>query len=60
MTSDKKAQQAIEKTGKKPIDIQEHPPAGPHDKDQLQDASKTPGAGTLPDKGEESVSPGSG
>jgi hypothetical protein len=60
MNKDTKAQHAIEETGKKPVDGQDHPPAGPHDKEHLQDDSKTPGAGSLPDKSDESVSPGSG
>jgi len=60
MNKDSQAQQAIEETGKKPSDTADHPPAGPHDKPHLQDESKTPGAGSLPDKDEDSVSPGSG
>ncbi len=60
MNKDTKAQQEIEETGKKRVEGQDHPPAGPHDKAHLQDESKTPGAGSLPDKGDESVSPGSG
>jgi hypothetical protein len=60
MDKDTKAQQAIEETGKKPFDGQDQPAAGPHDKEHLQDESKTPGAGALPDEGDESVSPGSG
>ncbi|WP_246617951.1 hypothetical protein [Rhizobium populisoli] len=59
MNRDTKAQQAIEDR-KRPIDSQEHPPAGPHDKPHLQDESKTPGAGSLPDKDDDIVSPGSG
>ncbi|MBY2934472.1 hypothetical protein [Rhizobium leguminosarum] len=59
MDKDTKAQQAIEETGKKPVE-QDQPAAGPHDKEHLQDESKTPGAGALPDKCDESVSPGSG
>ncbi|WP_313903884.1 hypothetical protein [Rhizobium leguminosarum] len=57
---DTKAEQTIEETRKKPVDGQDQPAAGPHDKEHLQDESKTPGAGALPDKGDESVSPGSG
>jgi hypothetical protein len=60
MNKDLTAQQAIEETGKKPADAGDHPPAGPHDKAHLQDESKTPGAGSLPDKDDESVSPGGG
>ncbi len=60
MNKDTKAQQEIEEMNKKPVEGQPHPPAGPHDKAHLQDESKTPGAGSLPDKVEESVSPGSG
>lgn len=60
MNKDTKAQRAIEQTGKKPVKSQEHPPAGPHAKDHLQDGDKTPGAGSLPESNEESVSPGSG
>jgi len=60
MNKDKKAQQAIEETGKKTAEAGDLPPAGPHDKPHLQDESKTPGAGSLPDKGDDSVSPGSG
>jgi hypothetical protein len=64
MNKDTKAQQEIEETDKKPVakpaNGQDHPPAGPHDKAHLQDESKTPGAGSLPDKDDESVSPGSG
>ncbi len=60
MNKDTEARQEIEETGKKPVDGQDHPPAGQHGKERLQDESKTPGAGTLPDKEDESVSPGSG
>ncbi|MBB3660723.1 hypothetical protein FHX15_005994 [Rhizobium sp. BK650] len=60
MNKDTKAQEAIEETGKKPADAGDNPPAGPHDKPHLQDESKTPGAGSLPDKSDDSVSPGSG
>jgi hypothetical protein len=60
MDKDSQAQQAIEETGKQPSDTVDHPPAGPHDKPHLQDESKTPGAGSLPDKDDDSVSPGSG
>lgn len=60
MNKDTKAQQAIEETGKKPADAEDSPPADPHDKPHLQDESKTPGAGSLSDKGDDSVTPGSG
>lgn len=59
MNNHTKVQQEIEGTDKKPTNGQDHPPAGPHDKPHLQDESKTPGAGSLPDKDDESVSPGS-
>lgn len=39
---------------------QDLPAAGPHDKKSLQDNSKTPGAGTLPDDKEQDVNPGAG
>jgi hypothetical protein len=61
MSKDKKAQEAIEETGKRrPIDGEDHPAAGPHAKDHLTDDSKTPGAGSLPENHEDSVNPGSG
>jgi hypothetical protein len=60
MNKDKKAQQAIEDTKRQPVRTRDLPAAGPHAKDQLTDESKTPGAGSLPDKDDESVSPGSG
>ncbi|MBW9117669.1 hypothetical protein JNB88_29045 [Rhizobium cauense] len=60
MNKDKKAQLAIEETGRKPVDGHNIPAAGPHAQEHLQDGSKTPGAGSLPDNDEESVSPGSG
>jgi len=60
MDKDTRAQQAVEETGTKPAATEHRPPAGPHDQPHLQDESKTPGAGSLPDKGDESVSPGSG
>lgn len=49
----------VEEAEKRPLDGQAHPPAGPHNKPHLQDESETPGAGSLPDKRDESVSPGS-
>jgi hypothetical protein len=60
MDKDTKAQRAIEETGKRPVASEDHPAAGPHAKEHLTDKSKTPGAGSLPDKNEDSVSPGSG
>ncbi|MFA1626176.1 hypothetical protein ACDY96_26535 [Rhizobium mongolense] len=60
MNKDKKAQQAIEETGKTPVDGQELPAAGPHAKEHLTDESKTPGTGALQDREDESVSPGGG
>ena len=60
MHKDTKAQQAIEETGKKQPEAADLPAAGPHDKPHLQDESKTPGAGSLPDNNDDSVSPGSG
>ncbi|MBW6425585.1 hypothetical protein KX729_29700 [Rhizobium sp. XQZ8] len=60
MHKDTKAQEAIEETGNKPAAVEQRPPAGPHDQPHLQDESKTPGAGSLPDNSDNSVSPGSG
>ncbi|PZM14928.1 hypothetical protein [Rhizobium tubonense] len=60
MNDDTKAQQAIEETAKKAVGGHELPIAGPHAKDHLIDESKTPGAGTLPDKNDGSVSAGAG
>lgn len=60
MNKDKKAQRAIEQTGKKEAENSEHPSAGPHAKEHLIDKSKTPGAGALPNNNETEVSPGSG
>jgi hypothetical protein len=60
MSKDTKAQRAIEETGKKPVAGDDHPAAGPHAKEHLVDESKTPGAGSLPDKDDDSISPGSG
>ena len=58
---DKKAQQAIEaQTKRNPASSAEHPPAGPHAEKHLIDETKTAGAGTLPEAGEESVDPGAG
>lgn len=58
MNRDTKAQRAIEETDKKPVDSQDHPSDGPHAKKHLTEESKTPGAGALPDREAESVSPG--
>jgi len=60
MNKETKAQRAIEETGKEPVPGEDDPAAGPHAKDHLIDKSKTPGAGSLPDKDDDSVSPGSG
>lgn len=62
LNDDKKAQQAIEETGKDkdPVDGQELPVAGPHAANRLTDESKTPGTGALPDREDESISPGAG
>lgn len=60
MNKDTKAQRAIEETAKTRAPVEDHPAAGPHAKDHLTDESKTPGAGSLPAKEEDSVSPGSG
>lgn len=57
---DRQAQKAVEKTGEPVVETTGKPPAGPHAKARLTDESKTPGAGTLPDAGEESVNPGAG
>ncbi|MGO4624406.1 hypothetical protein AB4Z34_30680 [Ensifer sp. 2YAB10] len=60
MSKDKKAQEAIEETGKESAGGEHLPTAGPHAKDRLTDKSKTPGTGSLPDNDDESVVPGSG
>ncbi|KSV62849.1 hypothetical protein N182_11880 [Sinorhizobium sp. GL2] len=60
MSKDKKAQQAIEETGKDPSGGQHLPTAGPHAKDRLTDKTKTPGSGLLPDNDDDTVVPGSG
>lgn len=60
MNKDKKAQQAVEETGKEPAGGKHIPAPGPHAKDHLTDESKTPGAGSLPDKDDDIVVPGSG
>lgn len=59
MNKDEKAQKAIEGTEKpaRPSDI---PAPGPHAKDHLTDREKTPGAGSLPEEKEDSVTPGAG
>ncbi|XKM42969.1 hypothetical protein A4U53_034700 (plasmid) [Rhizobium ruizarguesonis] len=59
MDEDKKAQAAIEETDKKLDQVQKSPQAGPHAQDHLTDKSKTPGAGSLPERDEEAVIPGS-
>lgn len=60
MDKDKKAQREIEETDRKPAKPQDHPAAGPHAQDHLTDETKTPGTGSLPEKDDASVSPGSG
>ncbi len=62
LNDDTRAQQAIEETekGKVPVDGQELPTSGPHAAKRLTDESKTPGTGALPDREDESVSPGGG
>lgn len=60
MHKDTKAQQAIEETDKKSVEGQDQPAAGPHAKKHLTDESKTPGTGALPDREDDSVSPGGG
>ncbi|WP_075292857.1 hypothetical protein [Pararhizobium arenae] len=60
MNKDKKAQRAIEETGKPPVEMTKNPSAGPHAKEHLTDKTKTPGAGTLTGTDENEVSPGSG
>ncbi|MBY5412681.1 hypothetical protein HFO98_30465 [Rhizobium leguminosarum] len=60
MDEDKKAQAAIEETDKKLGQVQKNPQAGPHAQDHLIDKSKTPGAGSLPERDEKAVIPGSG
>jgi hypothetical protein len=60
MDNDMRTQQAIEETAQEPTGTDASPAAGPHAEERLTDKSKTPGAGTLPDSGDESVSPGSG
>jgi hypothetical protein len=57
---DTSAQQEIEETDKPLGEVKNHPAAGPHAKSHLTDESRTPGAGSLPDNAEDSVSPGSG
>jgi hypothetical protein len=50
MADDKKAQEAVEGNDKgKPG---KSPPAGPHAKEHLIDREKTPGTGSLPEKGD--------
>lgn len=60
MNKDKKAQQAIEETGKEHPGGQHIPAPGPHAEDHLTDKSKTPGTGLLPDKDDDVVTPGGG
>ncbi|MBB3166516.1 hypothetical protein FHS25_007033 [Rhizobium laguerreae] len=60
MDEDSKAQLAIEGADKELNQAKKNPQAGPHTQDHLTDESKTPGAGTLPERDEETVTPGSG
>ncbi|MDM9625198.1 hypothetical protein QTL95_04770 [Rhizobium sp. S152] len=60
MDKGSKAQQAVEETGRKPVNPKDHPAAGPHAKDHLTDKTKTPGTGSLSEKDDASVSPGGG
>lgn len=60
MNDNEKARADVEETDRKPAETGKNPPAGPHAKDHLIDQSKTPGAGSLPEKDEQSVNPGSG
>nr|WP_082760340.1 hypothetical protein [Agrobacterium bohemicum] len=60
MDNGTRAQQEIEETDKERVDGRDNPPAGPHAKRHLTDESKTPGTGALPDRNDESVSPGGG
>ncbi|WP_348646611.1 hypothetical protein [Rhizobium leguminosarum] len=60
MDEDRKAQLAIEGTDKELKQPKKIPQAGPHAQDHLTDQSKTPGAGSLPEQNEETVTPGSG
>ncbi|AGS25737.1 hypothetical protein [Rhizobium etli] len=60
MNDGEKARADVEGTDKETADARKNPPAGPHAKDHLIDESKTPGAGSLPEKDEQSTTPGSG
>jgi hypothetical protein len=60
MDENKKAREAIEGLDAKPTEGLKPPVAGPHAKKGLTDESKTPGAGALPDRDDESVMPGAG
>ncbi|OWV72797.1 hypothetical protein ATY76_08320 [Rhizobium sp. R339] len=60
MNDNEKPRADVEGADKKPAETDKNPPAGPHAKDHLIDQSKTPGAGSLPAKDEQSVNPGSG
>jgi hypothetical protein len=58
--NDKLAQDAIERPIKSDTEHSKMPVAGPHAEARLTDESKTPGAGTLPDKDATNVDPGAG
>ncbi|MBX5179837.1 hypothetical protein HJB77_26830 [Rhizobium lentis] len=60
MNDGEKARAEIEGTEKETADARKSPPAGPHAKDHLIDESKTPGAGALSEKDDQSITPGSG
>ncbi|MBX4867265.1 MULTISPECIES: hypothetical protein [Rhizobium] len=60
MKDNKSAQTQLGGNEKQPAKVKEYPPAGPHAKKDLIDETKTPGAGSLPDEDERSVTPGSG
>lgn len=60
MNTNENARSDVEGNDGKPAETGKNPPAGPHAKDHLIDQSKTPGAGALPEKDEQSINPGSG
>ncbi len=57
MAEDKQARETIERgSGQAPAG--KNPAAGPHAKDHLTDDEKTPGTGSLPDKGSKDTDAG--
>ncbi|MBX5222939.1 hypothetical protein HJC04_21860 [Rhizobium sp. NLR8a] len=56
----KKREPTSKEPKKETADARKSPPAGPHAKDHLIDESKTPGAGALSEKDDQSITPGSG